>query len=122
MDAVIKTKWTDALRSGKYQQGVGALRSGDNKFCCLGVLCDVAEAKGLSMEVIAPEDNSQVWKYDDRVGGLPQSVQGWAGMDDSMGSRMINDNFEGPYRPCLADLNDEGRTFEQIADIIEKEF
>src|SRR6056297_2776684 len=34
-------KWIDALRSGKYEQNISALRSNDNKFCCLGVLCDI---------------------------------------------------------------------------------
>lgn len=42
MDATLKAQWVEALRSGKYQQGYGALRKGD-QFCCLGVLCDVAQ-------------------------------------------------------------------------------
>jgi hypothetical protein len=36
----IVLKWIEALRSGKYPQGHGALRSSDG-YCCLGVLCDV---------------------------------------------------------------------------------
>jgi len=35
-------KWIEALRSGKYKQGEGQL-VGVNKFCCLGVLCDVVK-------------------------------------------------------------------------------
>lgn len=38
----IRTKWCEALRSGKYEQGTGYLRAND-KFCCLGVLCDVID-------------------------------------------------------------------------------
>lgn len=34
-----------ALRSDKYQQGIGQLRSGDC-FCALGVLCDVVDPAG----------------------------------------------------------------------------
>jgi hypothetical protein len=41
MTPELKAKWLAALRSGKYQQGEGALNK-DGKFCCLGVLCDVA--------------------------------------------------------------------------------
>lgn len=41
MDAGLKTKWVAALRSGKYEQGQKRLRSDDDKYCCLGVLCDV---------------------------------------------------------------------------------
>lgn len=40
MNQKIKKKWIEALRSGKYKQGKTLLRSA-NKFCCLGVLCDI---------------------------------------------------------------------------------
>jgi hypothetical protein len=39
MDAEIKRKWLEALRSGKYAQGRNALLH-EGKYCCLGVLCD----------------------------------------------------------------------------------
>ena len=41
MDPKLKRKWLAALRSGKYLQGRNRLRRG-NRFCCLGVLADVA--------------------------------------------------------------------------------
>jgi hypothetical protein len=41
MDANLKTKWVEALRSGKYEQGKRALCH-EGKFCCLGVLADVS--------------------------------------------------------------------------------
>lgn len=54
LDPWIKEQWLQALRSGQYTQGTGALKrpallpeeriEGDNpaeRFCCLGVLCDV---------------------------------------------------------------------------------
>jgi hypothetical protein len=37
-------RWIEALESGEYQQGYGALRQDNNEgdtYCCLGVLCDV---------------------------------------------------------------------------------
>lgn len=37
--------WLEALRSGKYIQGVSKLRNRDNTFCCLGVLCDINQDK-----------------------------------------------------------------------------
>lgn len=43
MDSEIKAKWLEALRSGKYAQGSGALRNYNNAYCCLGVLCDIIE-------------------------------------------------------------------------------
>lgn len=36
-----KKKWLEALRSGKYVQGQNVLRSDGNRYCCLGVLCDL---------------------------------------------------------------------------------
>lgn len=42
MDAIVKAKWTAALRSGEFEQGVGSLKTLDGKYCCLGVLAEVA--------------------------------------------------------------------------------
>ncbi len=41
MNPNVKEKWVKALRSGHYQQGKGMLRTHDDAFCCLGVLCDL---------------------------------------------------------------------------------
>lgn len=45
MDKELKAKWVDALRSGKYAQAEGVLRSADVTpgFCCLGVLLEVSQ-------------------------------------------------------------------------------
>lgn len=42
MDKALKAKWLEALRSGRYKQGQFRLRSENDKFCCLGVLCDIS--------------------------------------------------------------------------------
>lgn len=47
--------WTAALRSGDYQQGVGALRrkndeNGCTTYCCLGVGADVARRNGIGID------------------------------------------------------------------------
>jgi hypothetical protein len=50
LDKKIKHKWLKALRSGKYEQGTGTLKSvaydGTATYCCLGVLCDVVNPRG----------------------------------------------------------------------------
>jgi hypothetical protein len=43
MDIDAKRMWVAALRSGKYQQGTGVLRNKDEKYCCLGVFCDLID-------------------------------------------------------------------------------
>lgn len=40
MKQEIKDRWTTGLRSNEYEQGRLKFKDGD-KFCCLGVLCDV---------------------------------------------------------------------------------
>lgn len=42
MNKTLKNKWLKALRSGEYAQGVGRLRTNKDEFCCLGVLCDIS--------------------------------------------------------------------------------
>lgn len=39
----VKAKWVAALRSGKYEQGAGYLKTG-NTYCCLGVACVIGLA------------------------------------------------------------------------------
>lgn len=42
MNAELKAKWVEALRSGEYRQGEGRLYdNATNTFCCLGVLCKI---------------------------------------------------------------------------------
>jgi len=43
MDAQLKAKWVEALRSGEYKQTTDQLKSDDDCYCCLGVLCVVAD-------------------------------------------------------------------------------
>lgn len=43
----LRKLWAEALRSGKYGWGKKALNPEPGKFCCLGVLCEVAKEHGL---------------------------------------------------------------------------
>ncbi len=45
--------WVAALRSDKYKQTTGQLRREDNRFCCLGVACDVIDPTGWGTRVDA---------------------------------------------------------------------
>ena len=106
MIAEMAKRWTDALRSGKYEQGKYWLRKGD-RFCCLGVLCDVV---GVEWSPPRDEEEGYVANGTDRI-GLPDVVKDAAGMRDSIGR----------YSPSesMTWLNDFlGWDFEQIADFI----
>ena len=41
MNAELKAKWVEALRSGEYRQCREQLHGFENQYCCLGVLCKV---------------------------------------------------------------------------------
>ncbi len=50
MDNQLKEQWVKALRSGRYKQGIHALRTREDgqplEYCCLGVLCNIMERAG----------------------------------------------------------------------------
>ena len=52
MKAELKQKWVDALRSGDYEQGKGALLA-SGKYCCLGVLCEVSGLRIVGPNILA---------------------------------------------------------------------
>lgn len=111
MNQRIKKLWIKALRSGKWKQGrawlrIDGTRDGEPEFCCLGVLCDLHSRA-----------TDTAWKgryYDQASATLPISVQQWAGIDDA-------DPILAPrLRTRASTFNDNGKTFEFIADRIEK--
>jgi len=119
MNKRIKERWLKALRSGKYPQGRNRLRQ-DNKYCCLGVLCEIAaqsKIKGepvTSIETFKSNDIS-IYYYDKERHYLPWSVVRWAGLPEQKPTVKV----DGDGMADLAYLNDKGYTFEQIADLIE---
>lgn len=118
MNARVKKKWLRALRSGKYKQGRGQLHKVDrdeHRFCCLGVLCDlyVKEHKQ-KWEMLADNGGSSLFKG--RAYYLPECVRKWAGMDSNYGK--VSDCF-GKYS-SLTKLNDAGKRFSTIANVIQE--
>ena len=99
----IKQAWLTALRSGDYQQGQGYLRQGD-QYCCLGVLCDLY-GKAVGPEWEAADDD--VHAMHGTESSLPFRVQEWA-------------RIASPNPLDLVEMNDNGSTFEELANIIEE--
>jgi hypothetical protein len=109
MDAQLKAKWVEALRSGDYQQTTGTLRDGDS-FCCLGVLCDISGAgrwEPVERASARPHLHQYVIGENYNQQYLPAALKAPNG---------LSDNIVDP----LMDMNDSGNTFKQIADYIEK--
>ena len=122
MNQTIKARWVAALRSGDYTQGQGRLHatsaSGINSFCCLGVLCDLANKENIPLNIELHETSDGVSiLYDDDESWLPTSVAQWSGVD-SQGT--FNDGSDNQEFSTLAYLNDNGATFDHIATVIEE--
>ena len=61
------------------------------------------------------KDEDDDWSMYGEYGELPKKIQQWAGMSTGYGSIHTNDTHLN-----LADLNDCGHSFDEIADIIEE--
>lgn len=115
MKPKIKQLWIDALRSGKYKQGSGQLRDGD-EYCCLGVLCEVYRNRTKHGKW---EDGRFVVGKFDELYVLPPPVYKWAGLDgnDEPQNPMVCHRHEHAF---IAKYNDDRYAFPKIADLIEK--
>lgn len=109
MNAEIKQRWVDALKSGKYEQGRLDLRKGD-KWCCLGVLCDVVQAEIALPVTQNSEGTVYLFGERHRASVLPEEVQRLTGLS---ATGKLSDGR------VLANLNDDGVSFSKIAGIIE---
>jgi hypothetical protein len=116
-------KWIDALRGGEFEQGQKSLRQGD-KYCCLGVACEVSGLGSWGEELVYPKGSIE---YEDgSVYFLPQKVSEWLGLSDDpevtgLDSDLSFVDDDGVTE--LTTLNDEaGWNFHQIADAIERTY
>lgn len=114
MKPKIKTAWIKALRSGGYEQTTNRLRT-NNSFCCLGVLCNLHAMAHPKVAIKETNPN----EYLRTVTGLPNAVMEWSGVDTYLGNYK---EYSLNEFSTLADDNDSGKTFNEIADIIDKNF
>jgi hypothetical protein len=119
MNPEVKAKWLAALRSGEYEQTTETLKQ-DGCFCCLGVLSDL-HAKETGNGEWREEDGVLYYEVDGfaKSDVLPHPVAKWAGLDDESPSVKVNLFSDDGCAMMLAELNDSGTTFEEIADLIE---
>lgn len=117
MDFELKRTWLDALRGGKYEQGLGMLAC-NNQFCCLGVLCDIIskEIGSTKVEVLQVE----AFDADGALARVNQTCYDGAAYMISLRLRAIA-QITRQEAARLAKMNDEERmSFDQIADYIEE--
>lgn len=100
MSSDIKLRWLDALRSGNYRQAQGALQRTfspytkyDVGYCCLGVLADI-QGCDWDMQHLA-------------TSRVPEKYSAGLKIEE---------------QEKLATMNDNGKTFSEIADYVEENF
>lgn len=116
MKTEIKKRWVEALRSGEYTQGRHTLKTPEDTYCCLGVLCEIAKEDGVGYW----DDfgNFVVDESDFSSGTLPVGVAEWAGTGGNLDPRV--EYGGGSY--CLSSLNDSVELpFDRIADLVEEQ-
>ena len=135
--------WVAALRSGEWHQVKNALRKKSKAsvgFCCLGVACEMSKLG--EWDASEFQDQSQVEAkqkhdaghlhcedcYEDDDGTVhcdggkgfvseefaSPLVQAWLGLSSEDGELMLDG-----MKTSLAQLNDAGKSFAEIADVIE---
>lgn len=131
MNSDIKTEWIKRLREPGRKQIEGKLHTRYGQ-CCLGVLCEIAAEQGVvrvEVDDFGTKRYCAVDNNDDQgYALLPVAVAQWAELDDNKDSTdpMFIDPTAGEHdwerEIHLSSLNDSGKTFPEIADIIERKF
>jgi len=124
MNSEVKAKWLEALRGGEYKQTRYTLRSCSGGFCCLGVLSDLYRKEvGGSWEWNYDDDSVYSIVNQDRddfaTVELPNCVKGWADLEERNPRVHVAVGDSDFVPTTLAELNDEGKGFEYIADVID---
>lgn len=108
-----------ALKSGTYRKGTGQLRNKNNQYCCLGVYCEISEAKW--DETITGFINHSV---DGIEGVLPEELTEKIGFNEEgefsdFGKQVCRELFKKEYE-SIADLNDSTIGFTKVIQFLEK--
>lgn len=100
--------WVAELRSGRIKQTTRMLEAPDGSMCCLGVLSKLAGARRAA--------GSHCITYEDSTMSAGPTALAWVGLASRSGTF-----FEDGVEYNLADRNDGGTSFTEIANIIESE-
>lgn len=120
MNERVKNLWVKAAKSGEFEQIRGQLHDGKG-YCILGVLAALALSEGVC--TYAPGH-----KFDGRENSLSFNIMKWAEIDYdhekgelklTKGAGKVKLVYKG-RETTLADLNDSGLSFKELAKVIEK--
>src|ERR1700722_7017928 len=110
MNPQLKQSWLAALRSGHYKQAFGHLRvstgMGDVRHCAMGVLYDLITPKPAFLPDPSPF-------------AIFETVSGGGSFVPA--ERLAAVGLTPMQQQLIASLNDNGKNFDEIADIIERD-
>lgn len=120
-------EWLMHLRSNLFAQAKGRLKTFLNEFCCLGLGCEISRLgkwvapKHISGALASAQPQYEIFGsfafYD---GMWPSEVAEYFGINNVLTNFLPESHhFVTKGNTTLADLNDGGLTFSQIADVIE---
>ena len=110
MDKKIKETWIKALNSGEFKQGTEFLEK-DGKYCALGILSLLSLVEGQCTY----NEIDGLGRFDNKRFTLTYNTLTWAGMD--LEDFKVDVICEGEST-SIADLNDRGLSFKELARII----
>ena len=104
----LQEKWVEALESGEYKQGKTYLRDSEDKYCCLGVACEVMGIEPVKRGVNYEYNNSNIF------------LRNFDELDLRNHSGAFLYPIETPHGVfcTLMGMNDEGIPFKDIAQCI----
>jgi hypothetical protein len=103
------SKWIEALESGKYTRGTGALYYG-GAFCCLGVLAEVAGVPAKTNW----NTGLTAYSFEEGVYNITSPTEKWF---------LEKTGFDFDFMATLMHMNDVRKyTFKEIADYIKANY
>jgi hypothetical protein len=130
----IKAQWLAALRDERIEQGCYSLRQFDGnggvKYCCLGVATELYRISEANTEKLDWErvEQSRFHSFNGYHSLLAKPVQAWLGsVNSSCGLVIVPQEIREKYELfeatifSVAELNDRGVSFHDIANLIEEQ-
>lgn len=119
--SILVQKWIEALRSGRYKQAQHRLHKADG-FCCLGVACNLFAPESSASSILDEITGSWITAYFGEKAFLPDQLRRSLGLSTPAGDFdgqefVVQGRWTHVY--SLADANDKGASFDEIAEIIE---